>query len=107
MSEFVLIYVNVIVSHAIPCIGLGYMYTNSTLSGHKTCISGIPQGSVLSPLLFITFINDLPDFLKNSPILLYADATKFLKPFNCRLDCFLLQQDLDAFAAWCPTWQVK
>ena len=80
---------------------------NSTLSGHKPCISGIPQGIVLSPLLFIIFINDLPDCIKNSTILLYADDTKLLKPISCCLDCFLLQQDLDAFAAWCPTWQVQ
>ena len=76
---------------------------NSTLSGHKQCIIGVPQGSVLSPLLFIIFINDLLDCITNSTILLYADDAKLLKPINCRLDCFLLQQDLDAFAAWCPT----
>ena len=80
---------------------------NSTLSGHKPCISGVPQGSVISSLLFMIFINDLPDCIKNSTILLYADDVKLLKPINCRLDCFLLQQDLDAFAAWCPTWQVQ
>ena len=74
---------------------------NSILSGHKPCISGVPQGSVLSALLFIIFINDMPHCIKNSTI--YADDAKLLKPITCRLGCFLLQQDLDAFAAWCPT----
>ena len=43
----------------------------------------------------------MPDCIKNSTI--YADDAMLLKPIICRLDCFLLQQDLDAFAAWCPT----
>ena len=80
---------------------------NSTLSVHKPCISGVPHGSFLSPLLFIIFVNDLPDCIKNLTILLYANDANFLKPITCRLDCFLLQQDLDAFAAWCPTWLVQ
>ena len=69
---------------------------NSILSSKKPCISGSPQSSVLSPLFFLLFINDLPDCITHSQILIYADDAKLLKAINCRLDCFHLQQDLDA-----------
>ena len=79
---------------------------NSVLSSEKQCASGVPQGSVLSPILFLIYINDLPDCIKHSSVFLYADDAKFLKTINCLLDCILLQQDLDAVAAWCSTWQL-
>ena len=79
---------------------------NSILSSKKPCISGSPQGSVLSPLFFLLFINDLPDCITHSQILLYADDAKLLKAINCRLYCFHLQQDLDALVHWCSTWQL-
>ena len=83
------------------------MHINSALSSFKTCISGVPQGSVLSPIMFILYINDLPDCIKHSQIFLYADDAKLLKSITCRLDCILLQQDLDAVVAWCLTWQLS
>ncbi len=66
----------------------------------------MPQGSVLSPLLFLLYINDLPECVKHSLIFLYADDAKLVKSINCRLDCLQLQQDLDAVATWCCTWQL-
>ena len=64
----------------------------------------MPQGSILSLIFFLLYINDLPECVKHSSIFLYADDTKDLKPISCRLDCLLLQQDLDAIAAKCATW---
>ena len=83
------------------------VHINSALSSFKTCISGVPQGSVLSPIIFILYINDLPDCIKHSQIFLYADDAKLLKSITCRLDCILLEQDLDAVVAWCLTWQLS
>ena len=77
------------------------------LFSEKQCTSDVPQGSVLSPILFLIYIDDFPDCIKHSTDFFYADDVKFLKTINCLLDCILLQQDLDTVAAWCSTWQLS
>ena len=67
--------------------------------------SGVPQGSVLGPLLFLLFINDLPDVLK-SPCLLYADDLKIWRPISSTEDVATLQEDLNQVVAWSNTWKL-
>jgi len=69
-------------------------------------ISGIPQGSVLGPILFLLFINDLPETL-SSAVKLFADDTKIYKEINSERDCIDIQQDLDRLSEWSETWQLK
>jgi exonuclease III len=80
---------------------------NDCVSGWLGCTSGVPQGSVLGPILFLVYINDLPDCVKYSDIFLYADDAKILKCINCMLDCIHFQIDIDAIVAWCVSWQLK
>ena len=51
---------------------------NGQFSSFKKILSGIPQGSVLGPLLFILFINDLPDCLM-STVKIFADDLKLIR----------------------------
>ena len=63
--------------------------------------SGVPQGSHLGPLLFILFMNDVPDILSYSKCLMFADDLKIYCPVKSVLDATNLQRDLDKLSSWC------
>ena len=63
--------------------------------------SGVPQGSILGPLLFLVFVNDMPGRTKTSSIFLFADDTKLLKLVYSLSDSLLFQEDLDSVNDWC------
>ena len=65
---------------------------NGEKSEETAVLSGIPQGSVLGPLLFVVYINDLPESVKSN-IFLFADDTKILKQITSKEDALDLQSD--------------
>jgi hypothetical protein len=70
-------------------------------------LSGVPQGSVLGPLLFIIFINDLPEILAHL-CLIYADDSKVLAPLDSEeLKHNRLQQDISKLEKWCAEWSME
>ena len=68
--------------------------------------SGVPQGSVLGPVLFVSFINDLPDAV-NSLCSMYADDTKVYRKINNLQDRNMLQEDIDKLVDWADKWQLR
>ena len=79
---------------------------NGTKSSWTDVLSGIPQGSVLGPILFVIYINDLPDTLKGH-VKMFADDTNVFSHIRDIEDCTVLQQDLDSLSDWSERWQLK
>ena len=73
-----------------------YIYTSKTLP----VLSGVPQGSVLGPILFLIYVNDLPATVTNTKLLLFADDAKLYKSIANPTDMLLLQEDLNLLNSW-------
>jgi len=67
--------------------------------------SGVPQGSILGPVLFLIFINDL-DTRLTSNVLKFADDTKLFRVVDCHHDGQMLQNDLDSICKWADIWKM-
>ena len=69
--------------------------------------SGVPQGSILGPTLFLMYINDIFSCINHSHLLLFADDCKIFKEITCKTDCHLLQCDINSIYEWCKTWHMN
>ena len=72
-------------------------------SGTVDVTSGVPQGSVLGPILFLIFINDLPQSLSSKVKLFADDAILYLEVASAD-DCQMLQSDLNKLTEWEEKW---
>jgi hypothetical protein len=79
---------------------------NKTLSDWLDVSSGVPQGSVLGPVLFLIYINDI-DLNLISKLSKFADDTKVSKTVSSDRDRDILQSDLDKLHEWSEQWQMK
>ena len=75
---------------------------NGSISNLLTVNCGVPQGSILGPLLFLIYINDLSHMVTNTSMYLYADDTVLLSADNCINNCTNnMQRDLNIITLWC------
>ena len=79
---------------------------NGYKSGWQKVLSGVPQGSILGPLLFTIYVNDLPQSISSS-IFTFADDTKLIRPIHTTNDHDHLQLDLNHLLQWCAKWQLN
>lgn len=74
---------------------------NGLISSYAPMTSGVPQGSILGPFLFILFINDIASCFKHTKFLLYADDLKLFATVSNTSDCINMQSDLNRLHNYC------
>ena len=72
----------------------------------RTVTSGVPQGSVLGPIMFLIYINDMPEGVR-SYMNMFADDAKIMRRVTNMEDCNMLQNDLDKIYEWSKKWQME
>ena len=82
---------------------------NGFLSDQISPAAGVPEGSVLSPLLFLIYVNDLPKphNRQNSKSQFADDTALWAASRNVHIAAKRLQKDLRKLAKWCPKWRIK
>ena len=88
-------------THRSQCVVL-----DSESSSPVPVLSGVPQGTVLGPLMFLLYINDITKDI-NSPLRLFADDCLLYRVINSAEGANMLQEDLNRLSEWANTWQLR
>ena len=83
-----------------------FVSINGTQSSPKPVLSGVPQGSILGPVLFLLYINDITNCI-NANLRLFADDCILYSEIQSSQDCLSLQNDLDQLSSWSESWQLN
>ena len=78
---------------------------NGEISSLTSVTSSVPQGTVLAPLLFLCYINDITKDISSS-IKLYVDDVLIYNIIKSEEDCVKLQNDLNILNEWAMTWKM-
>lgn len=73
---------------------------NGTFSNWTDVGSGVPQGSLLGPILFLLFVNNTPNVINIATLAMFADDSKCYRILNNDADFWKLQWDLLSFTTW-------
>ena len=84
-----------------------YVCINNASSVSQSVLSGVPQGTVVGPILFIIYVNDIPDVAENGIVLdLFADDSKMYNAIESVQDCLVLQKALVKLVIRARLWQL-
>ena len=99
--------------------GIGLIITSPTVITLFVCLffensspsslpvlSGVPQGSVLGPVLFFVYVNDIPSSIYKTSFYIFADDTKISKVLHSSSGSSDLQYDIDSLLRWCTQWNM-
>ena len=94
---------DILKSKELPCCGLvvssrphaSMVSINNSLSDTLPVVSGVPQGSILGPILFLIYMNSITESVQHSHLLQFTDDTKCFKSVSSISDQALLQDDLN------------
>jgi hypothetical protein len=85
-----------------------HVVVNGVSSENIVITSGVPQGSILGPFLFLLYINDMPSLIQDpTEIMLFADDAKIFSRIRNVNDQYLLEDQLDKLFKWSCKWQMK
>ena len=79
---------------------------NDALSSWEQVSSGVLQGSILGPLLFALYVNELPS-LVSSKLLMFADGIKLYHTIRPPEDCLFLERDVNVLLEWSKYWLLQ
>ena len=80
---------------------------NGQHSSWDNVTAGVPQGSILGPLLFLIYINDLSNYLSSNCKLFVNDTSLFSVVNNSHTSAATLRQDLNAITNWAFQWKMR